>query len=100
MNPSETSAAAKAQQMLRSVRLTVVAKGAREVIITGDFTAWAREGIPLLKTGEGVWEAVLQLAPGAYQYRFLVDGKWRDHADAKKRVPNLYGGQNCVLEVS
>jgi hypothetical protein len=29
-----------------------------------------------------------------------VDGHWQDHAEAKKRTPNPFGGENCVLTVS
>jgi hypothetical protein len=42
---------------------------------------------------------VLNLAPGEYQYRLLVDGEWKDHSEAKRRVPNAFGSENCVLTV-
>jgi len=29
-----------------------------------------------------------------------VDGQWRDHPDAPRRVSNPFGGENCVLTVS
>jgi hypothetical protein len=43
--------------------------------------------------------------PGApprreYQYRLVVDGEWRDHAEAPRRVSNPYGTENCVLTVA
>ena len=98
MHEVEKSAPAK-NPVYRGVRVSVADPGARDVVITGDFTGWTREGIRLLRKGPGVWEATLQLAPGEYQYRLLVDGVWRDHSEAKKRVPNPFGSHNCVLVV-
>ena len=72
---------------------------AKDVVITGDFTGWTKDGIRLTKGPKGEWEAVLQLAPGEHQYRLLVDGSWEDHPQARKRVPNPFGTQNCILTV-
>lgn len=77
----------------------VKAESAREVVITGDFTGWSPDRVKLIPGPGGVWEGELMLPPGEYQYRLLVDGEWRDHTEAAKRVPNPYGGENCVLTV-
>lgn len=54
-----------------------------EVFLTGDFNNWARPGHPdairLTNRIEGKFDAVLDLAPGAYRYRFVYDGA--DHLD-------------------
>jgi len=83
----------------QTVRLIHFALRTKEVMVTGDFTGWAREGIRLIFKGYGIWEASLRLAPGEYQYRLLVDGRWQDHPEAMKRVPNPFGSKNCVLVV-
>jgi len=72
---------------------------AKDVVITGDFTGWTDEGIRLTRGANGEWQTVLQLAPGEHQYRLRIDGQWEDHPQAKKRVPNPYGTQNCILTV-
>ena len=72
---------------------------AKDVIITGDFTGWSKEGVPLTKGANGEWQTILNLAPGEHQYRLRIDGNWEDHPQAKKRVPNPYGTQNCILTV-
>lgn len=72
---------------------------AQEVIVTGDFTNWSPEGIALAKESNGDWQTRLQLSPGEYQYRLRVDGEWRDHSEAQKRVPNPFGSENCVLSI-
>jgi len=85
---------------LKKVPLRVRAEGAKEVVLTGDFTQWAKDKVRLSPASGGEWTAQLELAPGEYQYRLIVDGEWRDHAEAARRVPNTFGTQNCVLVVA
>jgi 1,4-alpha-glucan branching enzyme len=82
-----------------SVSLVTTAPDAKAVMITGNFTGWSKEGIPLDKGKHGAWQVTLRLAPGEYQYRLRVDGQWQDHPEAQERVPNPFGTQNCVLKV-
>jgi len=84
---------------LKKVPLKIKADGAREVVLTGDFTQWAKDKIRLTPTAGGEWITVLELAPGRYQYRLIVDGEWRDHPEAPK-VGNPFGTQNCILTVA
>ncbi|HEX7896880.1 MAG TPA: isoamylase early set domain-containing protein [Planctomycetota bacterium] len=83
----------------KKVTLGIKAPDAREVLLTGDFTDWDKDGIRLARRANGEWSATMELAPGEYQYRLLVDGEWRDHPESEKRVPNPFGGTNCVLVV-
>lgn len=84
---------------LKTIVLATRIAGAGSVRVSGDFTQWSAEGIPLEKSADGGWKITLKLAPGDYQYRLLVDGVWRDHPEAVKQVPNPYGSQNGVLTV-
>ena len=93
------SAKASAVPPLRRVRFLTKIEGAKEVVLTGDFTKWAKDQVKLHPIRSGEWEAVLNLAPGEYQYRLLVDGEWRDHPEASRRVPNAFGSQNGILTV-
>jgi 1,4-alpha-glucan branching enzyme len=83
----------------RRIPIVVKAPEARDVRVTGDFTQWAQEGIRLSSDGKGLWRTVVPLEPGHYQYRLLVDGEWKDHAEATERVANPFGSANCVLKV-
>jgi hypothetical protein len=40
------------------------------------------------------------LAPGRYEYKFQVDGKWRLDAANDKRCRNEFGTENCIMMVS
>ena len=83
----------------RRVPYVVKLDGAREVVLTGEFTGWARDKVRLSPAGPGEWGAHLELPPGEYQYRLIVDGEWRDDPKVSKKVPNPFGTQNGVLTV-
>lgn len=81
------------------VAFTFLAPRAKQVCVTGDFTNWSQEGIPLKMSSDDEWKASLSLSPGRYEYRVIVDGEWRDDPNARQVVPNPFGTQNGVLEV-
>ncbi len=82
-----------------AVPLVVHSDGARDVIVTGDFTKWKPDGIRLRRRAKTEWFTTLRLLPGEYQYRLIIDGEWRDHPEATRRVPNSFGTENCILTV-
>ena len=84
----------------RRVSFVAHVPDAKAVSVTGDFTEWSPEGIPLSKGSNGDWQTTLTLDPKEYQYRLRVDGQWSDHAEAAKRVANPFGTENGVLTVS
>ncbi len=73
----------------------------RVVIATGDFSGNARstEGVVLKREKGGAWSASILLAPGEYQYRLLVDGRWANNPAAERRIANEFGSENDVLVV-
>jgi 1,4-alpha-glucan branching enzyme len=99
-NRKEKSSTANASRTGNlSVPFVFHAPGARQVSVTGNFCDWSREGIPLSLTTDDEWKTTLRLTQGRYEYRFLVDGEWRDDPNARQVVPNAFGTQNGVLEV-
>jgi 1,4-alpha-glucan branching enzyme len=75
------------------------APGAKNVLLAGNFTDWEASPKPMKPNKSGVWKVVVSLAPGRYEYRFIVDGQWVDDPSATERAANPYGGCNCVLVV-
>lgn len=73
---------------------------AMNVLLVGDFTHWQKSPIAMKKGKAGFWTADVELPPGTYHYRFLVDGEWRDDPECTLRVPNPYGQQNMVRRVA
>ena len=78
----------------------LVEPNASDVQLVGDFTDWERNPIALKRQKDGCWKATVPLDPGPHQYRFLVDGKWRDDSTCSRRATNPFGSQNCVRDVS
>jgi hypothetical protein len=75
------------------------APNAREVKLVGDFTNWETTSIALEKNKNGTWQTTVELEPGEYSYRYLVDGEWWDDPQCSRRAPNPYGGWNSQVEV-
>lgn len=93
------SKSAPAPTNRRRIPFRVRLDGAREVILTGEFTGWATDRLRLQPGPQGEWMADLELAPGEYQCRLIVDGQWRDVPGLERRVPNPFGTENAVLVV-
>jgi chromosome partitioning protein len=77
---------------------------ASDVRIAGDFNGWVPDkGVRSLIESEGdtrVWTKILSLPPGRYQYRYVVDGEWREDPVNPEAVSSSIGGRNSVLVVS
>jgi chromosome partitioning protein len=76
---------------------------ASDVRIAGDFNGWVPDkGVRSLIEAEGetrIWTKILHLAPGRYQYRYVVDGEWREDPDNPEGVASQVGGRNSILVV-
>ena len=83
----------------REACFRINAPSARTVKIAGDFTEWDKTPLNLQSTGDGNWQLKMELPPGRYNYRFLVDGEWRDDPTHTEREPNPFGTYNSVLQV-
>lgn len=79
---------------------SITAPGAMTVMLMGDFTSWQEKPISLTHQAGGVWTTEVELPPGTYHYRFLVDGQWRDDPECTLRVTNAYGTENSVRVVA
>ena len=79
------------------VSLTLVKPGATSVFVAGSFNEWQPERTPLCPVGDGRWVGSLAVAPGRYEYLFVVDGEWLPDPNAKETTANPFGGQNSVL---
>ena len=83
----------------RKVTFKVRAPGAKRVQLAGDFNDWVPDSHPMEKDEEGFWKVGLRLAPGKYEYKLLVDGRWWEDLDGGNCAPNPFGTLNKVLVV-
>jgi 5'-AMP-activated protein kinase regulatory beta subunit len=94
---AEAKVAVKAESP--KIRLEFYAPQAREVFVAGSFNNWQKTTTALQLCGPGLWGRDLMLAPGQYEYLFLVDGQWRVDPEAKDYVPNPFGGVNSLMKI-
>ena len=73
---------------------------ARTVQLAGDFTDWEKAPLDLMQAEDGTWFTIVPLLPGAYAYRFIVDGKWHDDPQPEQRLTNSFGTTNAVVTVT
>lgn len=98
---SENASAARQETFF-----TCVAPTAEQVFLAGTFNAWNPSATPMLQDPSGAWTLLLDLAPGTYEYKFVVDGEWRcvpgcDEREARGPgcVSNPFGTTNRVITV-
>jgi 1,4-alpha-glucan branching enzyme len=97
-NPNRKASAQDAS--LRSIVLAVLAPDAQSVSVVGEFNDWQTASHPLKQSDGETWQITLQLPPGTYQYKFVIDGtRWEDDADNPKRMMNEFGTSNSILDV-
>jgi len=73
---------------------------AENVQIAGDFNNWQPENTTMQKVGEsGIWQTEMNLFPGRYRYRLVVDGQWQQDPYNEQTELNPFGGFNSVIEV-
>lgn len=77
------------------------AEAAQRVAIAGDFNSWQPERTPMkLNDQLGVWQTCVELAPGRYRYRLVLDDRWvtDPHNDQTETDPQ--GETNNIIEVA
>ena len=83
----------------RRILFSIDAPQAHEVAVVGDFNTWDRVSHPLKKDDNGLWQKIMMLPPGRYEYKFLVDGQWRTDPNNPRQCTNCYGTNNNILHV-
>ncbi len=101
--PKPKEAASKPNPTVFSCR----ADEARAVSLVGTFNDWNPDATPMSRNAAGEWTVTLELAPGRYEYKFVVDGQWCcepgcDDASfgSTDSVENPFGSRNRSIEVS
>ena len=91
----------------KTVGFTCAAPDAATVFLAGTFNNWNPTSRPMKRAADGVWELALPLAPGHYEFKFIIDGQWCCEPGREAEVPrgpkcsaNSFGTMNRVLEVS
>ena len=81
----------------RKVRFSLKAPHAKEVALVGDFNDWDAGAHSMEQDNDGSWKASVIFPPGRYEFKFLVDGEWREGSKKELTVTNCFGTLNNVL---
>ena len=85
---------------LKSVTFTVHAEAGQDVRLAGSFTDWETKAKKMtFKKTNGVYSATVKLAPGEYQYKFIIGDKWATDDQNAEFVPNDKGTFNSKLVI-
>ena len=85
---------------VKSVTFTVHADKGKSVYLAGVFNEWSLTAKKMAyKAKSGIYAATIKLAPGTYEYKFVIDGTWCADPENVNAVANDQGTFNSVIEV-
>jgi hypothetical protein len=71
-------------------------KEAKKVTLAGSFNNWDPDALTMTRTDSG-WIASVNLVPGKYWYKFIVDGNWTIDTDNRNSENDGQGNTNSVF---
>lgn len=75
--------------------------GARSISIAGSFNGWSPDAHPMRRNEDaGVFERIIELPAGTYQYRLVIDGRWVADPHNPQHLLNTYGEPISLIEVA
>jgi len=92
----------KAQSQLKSVtfRFQPVIGGVEQVYLAGTFNDWKDDRDRMTDdAGDGIFTLTLLLAPGRYEYKFVVDGRYLTDMNADEISGSGRAGDNSIIHV-
>lgn len=70
---------------------------AASVALAGSFNNWDMNANPLALGDDGTWRVVLELAPGKYEYKFVVNGSEWIADPANPTIVGAYGNSEVTV---
>ncbi|MGA1824067.1 MAG: AAA family ATPase [bacterium] len=82
------------------VLFTCYAPNAKSVRLVANFNEWNEEKMPLYNIeGDGIFQKVVPLKEGRYQYKFVVDGEWIMDP-INPNIEKSPFGENSIFEIN
>ncbi len=95
-----TAKKACAKPAAKAVTFTVHAEKGKSVYVAGEFNKWDPTAKKMAyKARAGIYSATVKLAPGEYQYKFVIDGTWCADPENAAAVQNDQGTFNSIVVV-
>ena len=83
----------------RKITFSLDSSGAKEVFLMGEFNNLSPKKHPMKSVGDGTWAKAVMLFPGTHEYKFLVDGEWKEDPRNDQRCANCFGTYNSVFNL-
>jgi 1,4-alpha-glucan branching enzyme len=81
------------------VLFTYYSPKASKVYVVADFNDWNMDGLPMVNIeGTGMWQRIVPLKKGTYEYKFYVDGQWVSDPNNPDKLKNEFG-ENSLIEI-
>jgi chromosome partitioning protein len=81
------------------VLFTYYSPKASQVHVVADFNNWKVGQLPMENVeGTGMWQRLVPLKRGKYEYKFFVDGQWLNDPDNPNKAATEYG-DNSTIEI-
>ncbi len=100
---------ARALQRPRFTGLMTVAGGVsfthpdlkpEDILLAGEFNGWTPDaGVEVIRGERGSWRKFLAVDPGRYEYKFVYEGRWMPDPGNPRRIRNLHGTHNSLVDV-
>jgi 1,4-alpha-glucan branching enzyme len=85
----------------KRVRFKLPALRGKQVYLAGSFNAWAPRALRMKwNSKQSCYAASVVLAPGRYEYKFVIDGYWCIDPYCPDWVQNPLGSLNSVVVVN
>lgn len=81
------------------VSFTLAAPEARQVFLAGEMTNWDDGKQAMRRDAAGNWRLTLDLEPGEWLYKFVVDGRWVHDPGTAEHDSDGRGGQHSYVFV-
>ena len=78
---------------------SIAAPTARQVFVAGEMTDWDAGKRAMTRDAAGTWHATLDLEPGQWLYKFVVDGQWVQDPATPDHDADGQGGQHSFVFV-
>ena len=73
--------------------------GSRQMCVAGDFNEWDPTRTPMTRDDRmGVWQAIVDVPPGKYRYRLVMDGQWVPDPYNQRLESNPFGEMDNIVE--
>ncbi|MBI5062855.1 MAG: glycoside hydrolase [Desulfatitalea sp.] len=87
------------ESKVKRIDFSLNAPDAQAVLLVGTFNDWSLTRHPMKKDAQGLWKKTVMLAPGTYEYKFVVDGNWIEDPLNERRILNSFGSANSIVHV-